>query len=60
MNKTVDYNSTPNHPSPGKAEDRLFSSVEIERGLSANVIGATGWLANNWFNNCLTKSILVK
>ncbi|HSM48139.1 MAG TPA: NAD(P)H-binding protein [Draconibacterium sp.] len=42
MNKTVDYNSTPNHPSPGKAEDRLFSSVEIERRFSANVIGATG------------------
>jgi uncharacterized protein YbjT (DUF2867 family) len=42
MNKTVDYNSTPNHPSPGKAEDRLFYSGENERGLSANVIGATG------------------
>jgi uncharacterized protein YbjT (DUF2867 family) len=42
MNKTVDYNSIQNHPSPGKAEDMLFYSGEKGSRLSANIIGATG------------------
>lgn len=35
-------NTVTNHPSHGGAGGRLLTSGEIERGLSANVIGATG------------------
>jgi len=55
MNKPDVDNST-NHPSHGGAGGRLFSPPlgEIKRGLSANVIGATGLVGKQLVNQLLS------